>query len=162
VDSIDAHRCQFGVVLICHVLTKYGIPIAPSTFYDAVRAHAAGPSSAGQAAVAAAAAVTVWMCPGAGSRRHGVARGPRLRADVQPEGSEFKQTEPAVGLRSCDETRCFGTSLLSTATTVSPSMAAVDLDAVDHPRQPVGATTVAVGLASAIAGHRSVSATWSS
>lgn len=42
--------------------------------------------------------------------------------------------ERAGSLRSCDETRCCGISLLSTVTTVSPSMAAVDLDAVDHPR----------------------------
>jgi hypothetical protein len=41
-------------------------------------------------------------------------------------------------------------------------MAAVDLDAVDHPRQPVGATTVVAGLASGLAGYLSVSATWSS
>jgi hypothetical protein len=31
-------------------------------------------------------------------------------------------------------------------------MAAVDLDALDHPRQPVGATTVVAGLASGLAG----------
>jgi putative transposase len=37
VDYIDAHREKFGVAPICRVLTEHGIPIAPSTFYDALR-----------------------------------------------------------------------------------------------------------------------------
>ena len=43
-DYIAAHRQRFGVVPICRVLSQHGIPIAPSTFYDAVRARAAGPA----------------------------------------------------------------------------------------------------------------------
>jgi putative transposase len=46
VDYICAHRQQFGVVPICRVLSKHEISIAPSTFYDAVRARAAGPTPA--------------------------------------------------------------------------------------------------------------------
>ena len=45
-DYIDAHRARFGVVPICRVLTQHGIPIAPSTFYDVLRARAAGPTPA--------------------------------------------------------------------------------------------------------------------
>ncbi len=43
-DYIHAHRHTFGVVPICRVLSQHGIPIAPSTFYDALRARAAGPT----------------------------------------------------------------------------------------------------------------------
>jgi putative transposase len=32
---IEEHRDQFGVEPICHVLTEHGIPIAPSTYYEA-------------------------------------------------------------------------------------------------------------------------------
>jgi putative transposase len=46
VDYIDAHREKFGVVPICRVLSEYGIPIAPSTFYDALRRQANEPSPA--------------------------------------------------------------------------------------------------------------------
>jgi putative transposase len=46
VDYIDAHRARFGVVPICRVLTQHGIPIAPSTFYEVLRARAAGPTPA--------------------------------------------------------------------------------------------------------------------
>jgi putative transposase len=46
VDYIDAHRQRFGVVPICRVLTEHHIKIAPSTFYDALRARAAGPTRA--------------------------------------------------------------------------------------------------------------------
>ena len=35
VDYIDAHRGKVGAVPICRVLTEHGMPIAPSTFYDA-------------------------------------------------------------------------------------------------------------------------------
>ena len=42
-DYIDAHRQKFGVVPICRVLTEHGMPIAPSTFYDALRRRASGP-----------------------------------------------------------------------------------------------------------------------
>ena len=45
-DYIDAHRARFGVVPICRMLTQHGIPIAPSTFYDVLRARAAGPTPA--------------------------------------------------------------------------------------------------------------------
>jgi putative transposase len=44
VDYIAAHRQQFGVVPICRVLSQHAIPIAPSTFYAAMRARAAGPT----------------------------------------------------------------------------------------------------------------------
>ena len=44
-DYINGHAGRFGVVPICRVLTEYGISIAPSTFYDALRARAAGPSA---------------------------------------------------------------------------------------------------------------------
>ena len=43
VDYIDAHRQKFGVVPICRVLTEHGMPIAPSTFYDALRRRVSGP-----------------------------------------------------------------------------------------------------------------------
>jgi putative transposase len=46
VDYIDAHREKFGVVPICRVLSEYGIPIAPSTFYDALRRQPNEPSPA--------------------------------------------------------------------------------------------------------------------
>lgn len=36
-DYINGHAGRFGVVPICRVLTEYGIPIAPSTYYDARR-----------------------------------------------------------------------------------------------------------------------------
>jgi putative transposase len=45
VDYISAHCQQYGVVPICRVLTEHEIPIAPSTFYDAMRARAAGPTA---------------------------------------------------------------------------------------------------------------------
>jgi putative transposase len=45
VDYIEAHRERFGVVPICRVLAEHGIKIAPSTFYDALRVRAAGPSA---------------------------------------------------------------------------------------------------------------------
>jgi putative transposase len=32
---IDAHREEFGVEPICHVLTQHGLKIAPSTYYEA-------------------------------------------------------------------------------------------------------------------------------
>jgi putative transposase len=35
VTFIDAHKGRFGVAPICRVLTEYGCPIAPSTYYDA-------------------------------------------------------------------------------------------------------------------------------
>jgi len=34
---IDTHRDRFGVEPICRVLSQHGCPIAPSTYYDAVR-----------------------------------------------------------------------------------------------------------------------------
>jgi putative transposase len=37
VDYINGHAGRFGVVPICRVLTEHGIPIAPSTYYDAYR-----------------------------------------------------------------------------------------------------------------------------
>jgi transposase len=43
VDCIDAHRQKFRVVPICRVLTEHGMPIAPSTFYDALRRRVSGP-----------------------------------------------------------------------------------------------------------------------
>jgi putative transposase len=46
VDYIDAHREKFGVVPICRVLTKHGMPIAPSTFYDSLRRRASEASPA--------------------------------------------------------------------------------------------------------------------
>jgi putative transposase len=46
VDYIDRHREKFGVVPICRVLTEHGMPIAPSTFYDALRRQASEPSPA--------------------------------------------------------------------------------------------------------------------
>lgn len=36
-DYINGHAGRFGVVPICRVLTESGIPIAPSTYYDAYR-----------------------------------------------------------------------------------------------------------------------------
>jgi putative transposase len=33
----DGHKARFGVEPICRVLTEHGCPIAPSTYYDAVR-----------------------------------------------------------------------------------------------------------------------------
>src|SRR5690625_3443287 len=35
IEFIDAHRQEFGVEPICRVLTEHGIPIAPSTYYEA-------------------------------------------------------------------------------------------------------------------------------
>jgi transposase len=37
VTFISGHRARFGVEPICRVLTEHGCPIAPSTYYDAVR-----------------------------------------------------------------------------------------------------------------------------
>jgi putative transposase len=37
VDYINGHAGRFGVVPICRVLSGHGIPIAPSTYYDAYR-----------------------------------------------------------------------------------------------------------------------------
>ena len=34
---ISGHKSRFGVEPICRVLTGHGVPIAPSTYYDAVR-----------------------------------------------------------------------------------------------------------------------------
>ena len=39
---ISEHKSRFGVEPICRVLTEHGVPIAPSTYYDAVRR---GPSA---------------------------------------------------------------------------------------------------------------------
>ena len=36
-DYINGHAGRFGVVPICRVLSAHGIPIAPSTYYDAYR-----------------------------------------------------------------------------------------------------------------------------
>ena len=36
-DYIDGHAGRFGVAPICRVLSAHGIPIAPSTYYDAHR-----------------------------------------------------------------------------------------------------------------------------
>ena len=43
---IDAHREVYGVVPIFRVLSEHGIPIAPSTYYDARRRTAAAPTPA--------------------------------------------------------------------------------------------------------------------
>jgi putative transposase len=37
VDYINGHAGRFGVAPICRVLSAHGIPIAPSTYYDAYR-----------------------------------------------------------------------------------------------------------------------------
>jgi putative transposase len=42
VRFISGHKSRFGVEPICRVLTEHGVPIAPSTYYDAVRR---GPSA---------------------------------------------------------------------------------------------------------------------
>jgi putative transposase len=42
VRFISDHRTRFGVEPICRVLTEHGVPIAPSTYYDAIRR---GPSA---------------------------------------------------------------------------------------------------------------------
>jgi hypothetical protein len=42
VRFISDHKARFGVEPICRVLTEHGCPIAPSTYYDAVRR---GPSA---------------------------------------------------------------------------------------------------------------------
>jgi len=42
VRFISEHKSRFGVEPICRVLTGHGVPIAPSTYYDAVRR---GPSA---------------------------------------------------------------------------------------------------------------------
>jgi putative transposase len=42
VRFISDHKSRFGVEPICRVLTEHGVPIAPSTYYDAVRR---GPSA---------------------------------------------------------------------------------------------------------------------
>ena len=34
---ISDHKSRFGVEPICRVLTEHGVPIAPSTYYDAIR-----------------------------------------------------------------------------------------------------------------------------
>ena len=40
-DYIDGHAGRFGVAPICRVLSAHGIPIAPSTYYDARRRESA-------------------------------------------------------------------------------------------------------------------------
>jgi putative transposase len=42
VRFISDHKTRFGVEPICRVLTEHGVPIAPSTYYDAIRR---GPSA---------------------------------------------------------------------------------------------------------------------
>jgi putative transposase len=42
VRFISGHKSRFGVEPICRVLTEHGVPIAPSTYYDAIRR---GPSA---------------------------------------------------------------------------------------------------------------------
>jgi putative transposase len=42
VRFISDHKARFGVEPICRVLTEHGVPIAPSTYYDAI---ARGPSA---------------------------------------------------------------------------------------------------------------------
>jgi hypothetical protein len=37
VRFISEHKSRFGVEPICRVLTDHGVPIAPSTYYDAIR-----------------------------------------------------------------------------------------------------------------------------
>jgi putative transposase len=37
VRFISEHKSRFGVEPICRVLTEHGVPIAPSTYYDAIR-----------------------------------------------------------------------------------------------------------------------------
>ena len=44
-DYIDGHAGRFGVAPICRVLSAHGIPIAPSTYYDA-RCRESAPSPA--------------------------------------------------------------------------------------------------------------------
>ena len=44
-DYINGHAGRFGVAPICRVLSQHGITIAPSTFYDAIRVRAVGPST---------------------------------------------------------------------------------------------------------------------
>jgi len=46
VDYIDGHAGRFGVAPICRVLSAHGIPIAPSTYYDARRRRESAPSPA--------------------------------------------------------------------------------------------------------------------
>jgi putative transposase len=41
VDYINGHAGRFGVAPICRVLCAHGIPIAPSTYYDARRRQSA-------------------------------------------------------------------------------------------------------------------------
>jgi putative transposase len=41
VEYIDGHAGRFGVAPICRVLSAHGIPIAPSTYYDARRRESA-------------------------------------------------------------------------------------------------------------------------
>jgi hypothetical protein len=36
VRFISEHKTRFGVEPICRVLTEHGVPIAPSTYYDAI------------------------------------------------------------------------------------------------------------------------------
>ena len=40
-EYIDGHAGRFGVAPICRVLSAHGIPIAPSTYYDARRRESA-------------------------------------------------------------------------------------------------------------------------
>ena len=40
-ECIDGHAGRFGVAPICRVLSAHGIPIAPSTYYDARRRESA-------------------------------------------------------------------------------------------------------------------------
>ncbi len=46
VDYTDTHLEKFGVTPICHVPSGHDVTIAPSTFYDARRARATGPTPA--------------------------------------------------------------------------------------------------------------------
>jgi putative transposase len=41
VEYIDGHAGRFGVAPICRMLSAHGIPIAPSTYYDARRRESA-------------------------------------------------------------------------------------------------------------------------
>jgi putative transposase len=41
VEYIDGHAGRFGVAPICRMLSAHGIPIVPSTYYDARRRESA-------------------------------------------------------------------------------------------------------------------------
>jgi putative transposase len=40
VRFISEYKARFGVEPICRVLTEHGVPVAPSTYYDAIRRQA--------------------------------------------------------------------------------------------------------------------------